>query len=617
MQLREAAWKGGNALLAIRSLSSRALLNYKDQSTTKVPTVSTVPSLTLNSTRALLLLTLNSRTMLMNSSSTASHVNYSPSPLPRSGRDPTGPKTFVQENTTQSVIFPVSASEPASQPSPTASSQLRSSSNSSETYGVGRQPVRPHRASNLSKSFSVNDTEPEEEPRSRRPSRVGQQPMRPLDNTGRFTSPLQQVMVPQTSESGGGPSTPTLARNRSTVRHPEDTNHLRPPKGPVLDAAGLHVPSFSHPGDILSVHEQQGTIPKPFKPFAFQFPRPAPSPPSVSSVNSGPRLLTPTRATPKENPLSALVSAAGLSNSPTPDPMHSDASLPAAPSPPTSPSQFSFNTDLMTYNNHTGASTHSAANSMDQYRPVDPNTFFLADPSRHSLQVIGGSPLQPEDLESRGLRVGRLKDMNASISSFGTASSDPRAPSWTLETLRENLFAHRRGDSSNGSASDRSSFNVADFQFPQVAGAGPSGGAPAVRPQSFHINPQNPIEMRTVMQTFQPLLPDELGLHVGEQLGVLRHFDDQWCITAREMLPSNPGVGGPPGLNGGVLEIGACPAWVFESQQPPEGFARPMRSSSLGITVSVRVPTPAPMPDPAGPLKPWAMREEVISWSNF
>jgi len=553
---------------------------------------------------------------IQHSSSTVSHVNYSPSPLSRSGPDPTGPKIFAQENITQSVVFPVSASEFASEPSPTAISQPRSRSNSSEMYGAGRLPVRPHRASNLSKSFSVNDVEPEEEARSRRPSRVEQQPLRAQDDTKRFTSPLQQVIGPQAGEFEGGPSTPTLARNRSTVRHPGDANHIRPPKGSVPDLGGPQAP-FSHPGDILNFHEQQGTIPKPFKPFAFQFPRLAPSPPLVPNVGSGSRPPGPARATPKDNALAALVSASGLSNSPTPGPMHSDASLPAAPSSPTSPSQFSFNTDLMTYNNHTGGPTHSSANSMDQYRPVDPNSFFLSDPSRHSLQVIGGSPLRPKDLESRGLKVARLRDMNASISSFGTASSDPRVPSWTLETLRENLFGHRRGGSSNGSLSDRSSFNVADFQFPQVTGAGPSGIAPAVRPQSFDINPQNPIEMRTVIQTFPPLLPDELGLRMGEKLGVLRYFDDQWCIVARDTLPSNPGVGGPPGLNSGVMEIGACPAWVFEPQRPPEGFTRPMRSSSLGITVSMRVPTPAPVPEPAAPFKPWAVREEVISWSNF
>ena len=550
--------------------------------------------------------------MMPHSCRTALYVNYSPPPLSRGGERPTGPNTFTQGNIPQSVVFPIPTSELTSQGSPTTSLHPRSGRSSIETYGVPRRPAQPHRASHLSKSFSVNDIEPEG-PRSRKPSTVGQQPMRAPDNVvGLITSQLKQVTVPQAGESEGGPSTPTLARNRSTVRHPEDVNHLRPLKDPVPDPVALQAPSYSHPGDILSFHEQKGTTPKPFKPFIFQFPRPAPYPPSVSSLNSGTAL--------KGNSFAALVSAAGLSNSPATGPMYSDASLPAPPSSPTSPSQFSFNTDLMTYNNQVGGTAHSAANSVDQYRPVDPSSFILSSPSQHSLQVIGGSPLRPEDLESRGLRAGRLKDMNASISSFGTASSDPRAPSWTLETLKETLFAHRRGESSAGSVSDRSSFNVVDFQFPQVA-AGPSGSVPAVRSQSFDINPQNPIEMRTVVQTFQPLLPDELGLRKGEQLGVLRHFDDQWCIVTREASRSNPGAGGTPGLNSGVLEIGACPAWVFESRRPTEGFTRPMRSSSLGITVSMRIPATAPVPEPepepAAPFKPWAAREEVISWSNF
>lgn len=539
--------------------------------------------------------------------------NSSSSSISHGGGRPAGSITFVQGNIAQSVTLPVSpasTSELTLQGSPTTSSHPRSHRNSGEMYGLPRQSARPHRASHLSKSFSVNDTE--EEVQSTGLSKVGQQPMKaPANAVKRFSSQLQQVILPQAGKSEGGPSTPTLTRERSTVRHPGDVNHLRPPKGPVPDPAVLQAPSFSNPRDIVSFHEQQGTTPKPFKPFTFQFPQSAPS---VPSVNSG------TGAALKGSPLAALVSAAGLSNPLTLGPMHSDASLPAAPSPPTSPSQFSFNTDLMTYNNQNGGAVHSAANSMDQYRRVDPNSFILSVPSQHSLQVIGGSPLRPEDLESRGLKVGRLKGMNASISSIGTASSDPRAPSWTLETLKESLFAHRRGESSSGSVSDRSSFNVVDFQFPQIGAGAPSGTASAARPQSFDINPQNPIEMCTVVQTFQPLLPDELGLREGERLGVLRHFDDQWCIVTRETLRSNPGVGGTPRLNSGVLEIGACPAWVFETRRPPEGFTRPMRSSSLGVTVSMRMPATAPIPEPAAPAapaKPWAAREEVISWSNF
>jgi hypothetical protein len=554
--------------------------------------------------------------MMLHSCRTASYANYLPSPLSHGGSRPAGPIILTQGNIAQSVTSPGSASELTLQGSPTTSSHAHSHRNSSEMYGLPRQLARPHRASHLSKSFSVHDIKPEAEVQSSKPSRVGQQPMGVLDNAVRLTSSQpQQGMVPQTGESEGGPSTPTLARKQSTVRHPGDANHLRPPKGPVPAPGVLQAPSFSHPRDIVSFHEQQGTTPKPFKPFTFQFPRPAPYPPSASSVDSGTRLPALTRAGLQDSPFAALVSAAGLSHSPAPGPMNSDASLPAVPGSPTSPSQFSFNTDLMTYN---GGTSHSAANSVDQYRRVDPNSFILSVPSQHSLQVIGGSPLRPEDLESRGLRVGRLKDMNASISSFGTASSDPRAPSWTLETLKENLFAHRRAGSSNGSVSDRSSFNVVDLQFPQDPAAGLSGIASAVRPQSFAINPQNPIEMCTVVETFQPLLPDELGLRKGERLGVLRHFDDQWCIVTRETPRSNPGIGGVPGSNTGVLEIGACPAWVFESRRPPGGFTRPMRSSSLGVTVSMKMPVTAPpVPEPAAPLRPWAEREEVISWSNF
>ena len=553
--------------------------------------------------------------MLLHSCSTATYLNYSPPPPSRGGEHPTGANLSTQGHIAQSIVLPIPTS--TSQGNPTTPSHPRSYNSSSEMYGVPRQPAQPHRASNLSKSFSVNDIEPEEL-RSRKLSKLGQQPIGAPENAVGLTgSQLQQEMVPQAGESEGGPSTPTLARNRSTVRPPGDVNHLRPPKDPMSDPVVPQAPSYSHLGDILSFHEQQGTIPKPFKPFTFQFPRPAPSPPSVSSMNSGTRPPALTRAALKENSFADLVSAAGLSNSPTTGPMYSDASLPAGPSSPASPSQFSFNTDLMTYNNHVGGTAHSAANSMDQYRPVDPSSFILSPPSQHSLQVIGGSPLRPEDLESRGLRVGRLKDMNTSISSFGTASSDPRAPSWTLETLKETLFAHRRGESSNGSVSDRSSFNMVDFQFPQVTAAGPSGTVPAVQSQSFDINPQNPIEILTVVQTFQPLLPDELGLRMGEQLGVLRHFDDQWCIVTRETPRSNPGVGAAPGLNSGVLEIGACPEWVFESRRPTEGFIRPMRSSSLGVTVSMRMPATSPVPEPAAPFKPLATREEVISWSNF
>lgn len=58
-------------------------------------------------------------------------------------------------------------------------------------------------------------------------------------------------------------------------------------------------------------------------------------------------------------------------------------------------------------------------------------------------------------------------------------------------------------------------------------------------------------------------------------------------------------------LKSGDVEMGAVPAWVFV--KPVKGLKaeRPMRSSSLGVTVEMD----------AGP--GFSSREELVSWSNF
>jgi hypothetical protein len=165
-------------------------------------------------------------------------------------------------------------------------------------------------------------------------------------------------------------------------------------------------------------------------------------------------------------------------------------------------------------------------------------------------------------------------------------------------------------------------------------------------------------------------LPDELVLRPGEELAVLQEFDDGWCVVAREGLGPN-GAPTPPGLDTDepvsgtlpaadgasttgssgsgrsrrrVLEMGTCPAWVFEESPPPNNareYQRPMRNTSLSVTVSMKLPpvmstTSASVRDsprePNVPLHgpPHAfggdnhspsrgvpVREEVISWSNF
>ncbi|OCH94432.1 hypothetical protein OBBRIDRAFT_722957 [Obba rivulosa] len=97
---------------------------------------------------------------------------------------------------------------------------------------------------------------------------------------------------------------------------------------------------------------------------------------------------------------------------------------------------------------------------------------------------------------------------------------------------------------------------------------------------------------RSVRQTFNPVLPDELVISIGERVAVVQSYDDGWCIVGRDSI-----------FKPGEVELGAVPAWCFV--KPVKGLKaeRPMRSSSLGVTVNLDAPS--------------AAREEVISWSNF
>jgi len=386
--------------------------------------------------------------------------------------------------------------------------------------------------------------------------------------------------------------------------------------------------------------------------------------------------------------------------------------------PASSPSAFSFSTDLYGYG---GPGPASTTNSIDLYRRVDPTTLFpggvvpanglgsLDIEGRHSLSLLGGEPLSAAELDSRGLKMRRFREGHASVSSFAAFNiptveegRNTRTPSWTLEALRENLFgttlAHRRGQdsvasSSVGTQSQRSSvspWNMAlgvpvgppaltsprdvNFQFPVVQGQNVAvGGHPYAQWNHQQAGPSNqPLDhsnsetkMKTVVRSFAPLLPDELVLRPGEELAVLQEFDDGWCVVAREGLGSN-GAPTPPGLpdpedsilpgdassttgssvssRRRILEVGTCPSWVFDDISPANGeFVRPMRSTSLSITVSMKIPpashsnlggsfreSPSSTSMPLGQAHmseglshnrsfrtTTPIREEVVSWSNF
>jgi len=109
---------------------------------------------------------------------------------------------------------------------------------------------------------------------------------------------------------------------------------------------------------------------------------------------------------------------------------------------------------------------------------------------------------------------------------------------------------------------------------------------------------------RKVRQKFEPVLPDELLPSLGERLTVVQSFDDGWCIvgrenstivhTAKSLFKSQE-----PGEN---IEIGVVPAWCF--LKPVKGLRaeRPIRSTSLGVTINLDGPS---------------SRNELMSWSNF
>ncbi|KAJ7170595.1 hypothetical protein C8R43DRAFT_875389 [Mycena crocata] len=115
---------------------------------------------------------------------------------------------------------------------------------------------------------------------------------------------------------------------------------------------------------------------------------------------------------------------------------------------------------------------------------------------------------------------------------------------------------------------------------------------------------------RKVRQLFNPVLPDELLLtSLGEHLTVVQAFDDGWVVvgrsnstfaaTAKSMFKSSSGAPAESDV-----ELGVVPAWCF--LKPVKGLRaeRPVRSTSLGITVQMDGPS-------------FSSREEVLSWSNF
>jgi len=109
---------------------------------------------------------------------------------------------------------------------------------------------------------------------------------------------------------------------------------------------------------------------------------------------------------------------------------------------------------------------------------------------------------------------------------------------------------------------------------------------------------------RKIHQLFDPVLPDELLVSLGEKLTVVQSFDDGWCVVGKEGGTAQPKSMFKQNEHLSNVEIGVVPAWCFLKPVPGLKGERPIRSSSLGITVQMEGPA-------------FSSREEVISWSNL
>lgn len=113
---------------------------------------------------------------------------------------------------------------------------------------------------------------------------------------------------------------------------------------------------------------------------------------------------------------------------------------------------------------------------------------------------------------------------------------------------------------------------------------------------------------RKVRQLFNPVLPDELLISTpGEQLILMQSFDDGWCLVGREsclFASTAQSIFRQNQTPDNNLELGVVPAWCFIKPVKGLRVERPVRSSSLGITVQLQAPA-------------FSSRDEVVSWSNF
>lgn len=220
-------------------------------------------------------------------------------------------------------------------------------------------------------------------------------------------------------------------------------------------------------------------------------------------------------------------------------------------------------------------------------RPFAPFSFALNAANGSNLSV--SSTLQGSTAPSKGGST--LGGSSDSFKGEGRRSIDKRVSTQSFSASAARLQpTHNRNSSMFSALRD----SIRDSFFGLGAPNRP-GSAMSSMSGSSSLLSAGGVQTRRVHQIFTPILPDEPTLVIGERVAVLRSFDDGWCVIGRDKLFGQPGD----------VELGTVPAWCFVKPMKGLKSERPVRSSSLGVTVQV---------DLDGPQKP---RDDIISWSNF
>lgn len=203
------------------------------------------------------------------------------------------------------------------------------------------------------------------------------------------------------------------------------------------------------------------------------------------------------------------------------------------------------------------------------------------------LDSYSDSPSRPTILDNR-LSTASFSASAARIGSPGPHARNSSRFSAMYDSIRGSFlgFGHHaaaamRPGSMLSSLSGTSSMRTHSRSGSALSGLSVAGGG---------------VHIRKVRQLFTPILPDEPTLALGERVAIVRSFDDGWVIIARDRPY------GPPG----DVELGTVPSWCFVKPMKGLRSERPVRSTSLGVTVNVDWEGPGP-----------EKREDYISWSNF